>query len=263
MVVDDTDESQRVGGVKVIMDQNTSNQDTTSVTPEGQTTAFVEALVKETERELDRVTEKFSFPLPGQGAKADVLFNAVGVFACKGIADTTVQDLLDAANISRRTFYKYFKNKVDVLENIYKIATDILITRFNAEMSSASTMSEFLVSCVDLYFDYHVNLGPLVRMMMEEARRTDSPLAVHRDHTIEEIVSLFDKKYFEIEGVHLDPQVYYAIIWALESTSIQLLTETDCTQQDVDRCKASMRALAARVLVSDESLRPPLPVRQE
>ena len=66
--------------------------------------SFVDALLQETEKEIERATEEFSMPLPGQGAKADVLFNAIGVFASKGIADTTVQDLLDAANISRRTF---------------------------------------------------------------------------------------------------------------------------------------------------------------
>lgn len=247
------------------MDQNPSNHDCMiSESSLGSTTettnTFVEALLHETEKEIDKATTQFSFPLPGQGAKADVLFNAIGVFASKGITDTTVQDLLEAANISRRTFYKYFKNKVDVLESIYKIAAEILTTRFKAEMSSATTMSDFVIRCVDLYFDYHANLGALVRMMTEEARCSESPLAIHRAALIEQVVKLFDGKYFEVEGVHLDPQVYYAVIWALESASINLLTETNCTREDVDRCKASMRAVAARVLVSSESLRPELPV---
>ncbi|MCG8311834.1 MAG: TetR/AcrR family transcriptional regulator [Pseudomonadales bacterium] len=224
------------------------------------TNTFVEALLQETEKELDRASTQFSFPIPGQGAKSDVLFNSIGVFAQKGIAETTVQDLLDAANISRRTFYKYFKNKVDVLESIYKMAEELLTTRFRVEMSQAQSLSDFVVRCVDVYFDYHISLGPLVRMMTEEARRSDSPLASHREALIKEIVGLFQDKYEEVEKKRLDPQVFYAIIWAMESASIHVLTETGCSVDEVNRWKAVMRSLAARALVSDPDLRPDLPL---
>ncbi|CBL45726.1 Transcriptional regulator [gamma proteobacterium HdN1] len=224
---------------------------------EPQDNAFVSALLKETERELDG-SEPSAFPVPGQSAKANVLFYSIGVFARKGIADTTVQDLLEAANVSRRTFYKYFKNKVDVLECIYEIASNQLIGRFRAEMNLDS-VSVFVVRCVGLYFDYHTTLGPLVRMMTEEARRSDSPLAQHREKTIDHLVRLFNDKYVEKVGVHLDLQVYYALIWAMESASIHLLTNTKCTHEDVERCKSVMAAIAARVMVSDPDEAIPLP----
>ena len=223
------------------------------------TNSFVEALLQETEKEIDRATAQFSFPVPGQGAKSDVLFNSIGVFAQKGIAETTVQDLLDAANISRRTFYKYFKNKVDVLESIYKMAAELLTTRFRVEMAQTHSLSDFVIRCVDMYFDYHINLGPLVRMMTEEARRSDSPLAEHRETLIHEIVELFQDKYAQVEGHRLDPQVFYAIIWGMESASIHVLTETSCSVEEVNRWKLVMRSLAARALVSDPALRPELP----
>lgn len=227
---------------------------------EADDTNFIATLLKETERELGNATTHANFPLPGQGAKSDVLFNAIGVFARKGISETTVQDLLEAANISRRTFYKYFKNKVDVLESIYQLAAEMLTTRFNAERASAGSLAEFVMRCVDLYFDYHASLGPLVRMMTEEARRTGSPLAQHREALIKQIVSLFDEKYHEVEGAHLDPLVHYALIWSMESASINLLTNTSCTQVEVDRYKAVMRSVAARVIASDgDGVRPDLP----
>ena len=206
------------------------------------TNTFVEALLHETEREIGRATVQFNFPIPGQGAKSDVLFNSIGVFAHKGIAETTVQDLLDAANISRRTFYKYFKNKVDVLECIYKMASELLTTRFRVEMGHTESLSEFVVRCVDMYFDYHINLGPLVRMMTEEARRSDSPLAAHREALIHEIVELFQDKYSQMVGKRLDPQVFYAIIWGMESASIHVLTETSCSVEEVNRWKLVMRS---------------------
>lgn len=226
--------------------------------PEAQDNAFITALLRETEREIDETVDKFNVPTPGQNAKANVLFYSIGVFAKKGIAETTVQDLLEAANVSRRTFYKYFKNKVDVLESIYEIASNMLISRFMAEMGQTS-VAEFVVRCVGVYFDYHTTLGPLVRMMTEEARRSDSPLAQHREKTIDHLVNLFDDKYHEKVGLRLDPQVFYALIWAMESASINLLTNTQCTPEDVERCKNVMSAIAARVMVNNPEEVIPLP----
>lgn len=212
--------------------------------------ALLSALLLENQKGAENPLDGFQFPVPGQGARASVLFYSIGVFAQKGIAETTVQDLLEAANVSRRTFYKYFRNKVDVLESIYEIASNMLISRFRAEMATAN-VADFVVKCVGLYFDYHTTLGPLVRMMTEEARRSDSPLAQHRERAIEHLVRLFDQKYYEVQGVRLDDQVYYALIWAMESASINLLTNTKCRPEDVQRCKVVMAAIAARVMVNN------------
>lgn len=211
---------------------------------------FVDLLMKTTETELGTVTTEFRFPVPGQGAKADVLFNAIGVFTSKGVEDTTVQDLLDAANVSRRTFYKYFKNKVDVLESIYEISAGLLMARFREAQKSSASLSDFVVRCVELFFDYHANLAPLIRMMTEEALRTDSPLAPHRAALMEQIVNLFDDQYFQEEGVRLDPKVYYSLIWMIESASINILTNTAATQDVVDSFKAVMKAISARAVAT-------------
>ena len=212
--------------------------------------SLVDILLKATQKELGQAREKFNFPVPGQGAKADVLFNSIGVFTSKGIEETTVQDLLDAANISRRTFYKYFKNKVDVLESIYQVAAELLVVRFKAVRKESKSMSEFIVQCVELYFDYHTHLGPLVRMMTEEARRADSPLAAHRQTLLAHIVELFEEKYFEMEGVHLDPKVYYSLIWMMESASMNILANLPCDQSVVEQYKAVMCAISARVAMT-------------
>ncbi|MGB3619895.1 TetR/AcrR family transcriptional regulator [Ketobacter sp. MCCC 1A13808] len=213
--------------------------------------SFVDVLIKATQKELGDAKSQFNFPMPGEGAKADVLFNSIEVFTSKGIEDTTVQDLLDAANISRRTFYKYFKNKVDVLESIYQMAAELLMIRFKSVQNEAATMSDFIVRCVELYFDYHTHLGPLVRMMTEEARRADSPLATHRATLLQHIVEMFEEKYYEFENINLDPKIYYSLIWMMESASMNLLSKLPCDQAEVDEFKAVMCAITARVAFTD------------
>jgi len=232
---------------------------------QSQENVFVDILLKATEKELDLATTQFNFPVPGQGAKSDVLFNAIGVFTSKGIEETTVQDLLDAANVSRRTFYKYFKNKVEVLESIYQIAAELLMARFKSVKKESSSLSDFVVSCVELFFDYHTNLGPLIRMMTEEALRAESPLAPHRATLLEHMVQLFDDRHFEDEGVRLDPKVYYSLIWMMESASMNILTSTPCDKEVVDSFKAVMCAISARAMATDPSQLsslPSLPIRE-
>jgi len=233
---------------------------TETIATERDDAQFIEGLLKGAKKEIDVTEVEPSFPLPGSGAKSDVLLNAIGVFTCKGIAETTVQDLLDAANISRRTFYKYFKNKVDVLESLYKLTAEILSARIKSERSVTNSLSEFIMSCVDIYFDFHATLGPLLRMMTEEARRSGSPLAPHREASIDNVVSLFDDKYYEVEGAHPDRLALYALIWAIESASIDLLTNTDGSEEVVARYKSVMRAFASRIISPSDDDRPDLPL---
>ena len=70
-------------------------------------------------------------------ARAEILIHSMYVFAQRGLARTTVQHLLDAAKVSRRTFYKYFRNKMDVLESIYRIFIDNMLLHFHQEMRQA------------------------------------------------------------------------------------------------------------------------------
>ena len=191
--------------------------------------------------------------LANKGARADVLSSAASVFTEKGVEETTVQDLLEAANVSRRTFYKYFKNKVDVLESIYGMQSELMLKQFQQQQTESDSMSDFIVRCVDLYLGYHVKIGPLLRMMVEEARKSDSPLAVHRHALLDHIVSLLDEKYKELEGVHLNKKVFYALIWMLESVSMNILSQLPCSDKELEEYKETMFAIASRVVLPNSS----------
>jgi len=203
--------------------------------------------------------ENVKKPQSLQNAKAMVLLTSMSVFAGKGIAETTVQDLLNAANISRRTFYKYFRNKIDVLESIYVRTGKLLISRFKQKMSDANNMGDVVNASIDAYFDYHAELGSIIRMMEEEAVRSDSPLAPHRLEVQRKIVAMVENELMKFQGVRLDPWVLYSLVWALESASMHLLTETPCEVEDVERCKNVMRGVASAVLVLNPDERSPIP----
>lgn len=156
-------------------------------------------------------------------AKLEILVNSMLVFLERGVAQVTVQDLLDAAAISRRTFYKYFRNKVDVLESLYKLAVDIMVLRYKSDVGNARTLGEVADCMADVFFGYHRDLAPVIRMMQEEAIRTDSPLAPYRKEAMRKVVVLVNQEIRRIAGREIDPLVIQSLMWAMEGMSIEYL----------------------------------------
>ena len=175
-------------------------------------------------------------PLLGQLQRTNIQLAAIPVFAIKGLADTTVNDLLAAANVSRRTFYKYFSNKMDVFESIYQMAVSLLMARFAAMQPQADSQQQWLRAMTTLFFDYHLAVGPIIRLMQEEAMRSGSPLAVHRQHAHLQMQRLLVAQV-DGDGAQRDPLTYRALIWALEATSLELLGR-QATRGEIEQAKA-------------------------
>lgn len=174
-------------------------------------------------------------PLVGHLQRTNIQLAAIGVFARKGLEQATVNDLLDAAQVSRRTFYKYFANKMDVLEGIYQTSVALLLARFREMQQVAGSPQEWLRAMVERFFDYHLAVGPIIRLMQEEALRAQSPLATHRQRAHQEMLRLLVER-LEPELTPRDPLVYQALIWALEAASLDLLGRR-ASRQEIERAK--------------------------
>jgi AcrR family transcriptional regulator len=181
-------------------------------------------------------------------ARTEILIHSIAVFSRRGLDRTTVQDLLDAAGISRRTFYKYFRNKFDVLESIYQISVENMILRFRREAERARSVADVIGNTCNIYFDYHLSLGPIIRLMMEEARRADSVLAPHRATAYETVAGVMQAEMQRVTGRALDTLVYQTLIWTLESYSLDLLSHTDCSAGTVTHYKQVMSGIAEAIL---------------
>src|SRR5262245_11121530 len=106
-----------------------------------------------------------------------VLRAGAEVFARRGFAATRVEDILDAAGIARRTFYKYFNSKEDVLSAIYELATRELTAHIQtAALGAKNDPLDALRMGLDAYLDYHLANAPLLRVLVEQALVADSPL---------------------------------------------------------------------------------------
>lgn len=172
--------------------------------------------------------------------RTQIILHSIAIFSQKGVADTTVQDLLEASQVSRRTFYKYFKDKFDVLENIYILSINMLSKRFIEELDKASSLSDLINRVVALYFGYHTSMGSMIRIVHEEACRQESPLSKRRIADREAFVKTFRTHVQKYQAKPCDLMVYYSVFWTMENASLYLLTETECSLSDIESCKLVM-----------------------
>jgi AcrR family transcriptional regulator len=184
-------------------------------------------------------------------ATAGILRAAIETFSRQGFAATRVEDILEAANVARRTFYKHFGNKEEVLAAVYKLATDELTQSMRRAAGGDGDPLDAVRRAVDAYLDYHVANSRLVAVLVQQAVRTDSPLFVHRQQFREDLVQLLDMAVRAATGERHDPLLYMALISAVEGTSLDLLSG-ECGPDEVARAKKVLHLILDRTIAKPE-----------
>jgi AcrR family transcriptional regulator len=186
--------------------------------------------------------------LSARVARNEIVGAAVSVFSRMGFVDTRVEDVIEAAGISRRTFYKYFANKDDVLAAVYDFATTELAAAIGHVATSSEDPLEALHAGVDLYLDFFVQNAMLVRVLVEQAVRSDSPLYPLRKRFRAQLAELAAKASAARGRDDIDPYVYVAIVSALEGLSLELLDGEGAKPHEIDRAKHVVHTLLDQML---------------
>jgi AcrR family transcriptional regulator len=189
-----------------------------------------------------------SAPLAARLAQRGVLASAMTVFEKHGFAQARVEDILDAAGIARRTFYRYFKSKDEVLAAVYEMAVgEILAALSGIENEKDPVVG--LLRGADVYLDYHVKNAKTLRVLIGQSMRPDSPLYPMRQTFRGTLVAIMDRVARE-KGKHLSPLVFIALISALEGLSLELL-ENGVKKADLAIARQTTAALLSHVFDVD------------
>jgi AcrR family transcriptional regulator len=189
-------------------------------------------------------TTRTSIPpsLTARVVENGILAAAMKVFARRGFAATRVEDVLDEARVARRTFYRYFTSKEDVLAAVYELATGELLRALDEASESVLDPLSGVRAGVELYLDFHVENASLLRVLVEQSVRSDSPLAGHRRRFRARILSVLVRAA-EMRGVApLDGFTYVALVSALEGVALELL-DGAASASDVARAKNAIHTL--------------------
>jgi AcrR family transcriptional regulator len=112
-----------------------------------------------------------------------VLETAARLFATKGFASTTIEDITDELGVSKAVFYYYWNNKREVLREIHRRAIEALNRRLEAVLASPLSPAERIAALVKNHIDVIVRHRSLVLVLLGEATAAEDTLEDRRRYT--------------------------------------------------------------------------------
>ena len=108
----------------------------------------------------------------------------------RGLRAVTVQDVLEAASVARRTFYQYFPSTEGVLCDLYIEKTAEILERVRAAVASQRMPQRRLRAAMDAYVDALHADGPLLVWLQGEAACPGSMLAPFQNQVHDSLVAM-------------------------------------------------------------------------
>lgn len=186
-------------------------------------------------------------------ARAMILEGAARAFAERGFRATAVEDVLAAAGVARRTFYRLFGSKEDVAVALYQFGTELLLDACRQAVSEERDPLRQLGRCIDAHLTNAREFGRLIFVLGGEAQRHESALHVRRMQVHDELVAVLVAGARE-RGVDVDPLLLRGLVFALEGLTRLLLAEGDdgrhVPEASLERVRQAAMQLARAALGS-------------
>jgi AcrR family transcriptional regulator len=183
-----------------------------------------------------------------------LLESAQRVFAQSGYDGTTVDDIITAAGTSRATFYRYFKGKDAIFDELSRScfrdmrAVVKKLTRFDPAVAGREGLEEL----VAMYRDLQVRQGGVIRAWLERADRAGSPLRKEAARTFGLLLKGLERPIDLAGGPSgVDAEVRAALLWiAINRSSFYVLHRL--SRVDPDRLVPTLATMIHRVYFGDD-----------
>lgn len=203
---------------------------------------------------MDTIRKPPTSPAPAADAaeasadpvRTRILRGAARVFGERGYSATSVEAILEAAHVSRRTFYRTFRSKEDVLRTLFDRSVNRLVRAVRAQADPTKTHYELVVASVEAYLRVHANAGPLARVLLLEQFSPESPLVAQRHRALSTFSKLLTSAAEGAGQKTPDPVLVAAVVAGINQVCVQMATQYPEGDWDIQRAKrAILRILSA------------------
>ncbi|MBZ0234120.1 MAG: TetR/AcrR family transcriptional regulator [Deltaproteobacteria bacterium] len=195
-------------------------------------------------------------------ARGMVMQGAAMVFYQKGARAASVEDILAAARISRRTFYRLYESKDDVLLALYKVGTERLVDECARVARERTDPIHVVEGFIDAHLRNATQLGRMVFVLGGEASRQESILHPARMEAHARLVEILTAK----TPPH-DPWLTRGLLLALEGVTRMMLEACDegrkVTPAAVARVRRVMLRMATASIAGEGPQVAPVPLPPE
>jgi AcrR family transcriptional regulator len=197
-------------------------------------------------------------------ARAMIVEGAARAFAQHGVRVASVAHILRAAKVSRRTFYRFYDSKEDVMATLYRLGTQGLVDACRAAAKLSSTPRQLVERCIDAHLLNARGLGRLVFVLGGEAQRHESPLHARRMQVHALLAELLSAAFPRPQP---DVLLLRGILLSLEGITRLTLEQgdegRDVRPEAIVRAKQVMMRLALAALFGSGADLPMLPTRRQ
>ena len=137
------------------------------------------------------------------------------VFATSGYASATVDDIIRAAATSRATFYRYFRSKEDLFDELSRACFREMrsVVKSLAGFDPADGGREALEQLVDTYRELQSRQGGVIRAWMEQVDRPESPVRKEAASTFAALLSGLERPISAVGAPsRISPEVQAALL---------------------------------------------------
>lgn len=198
-------------------------------------------------------------PLRGHFLRTQIVEAAVAVFKANGLDAATVGDILKAANVSRRTFYRFFSSKDDVLDSVHKTWTAIFEETIGMVFDETSDPPTRLERVADAHIRFARTNAQLMRILFAAAHRPGSPMTARRLEALERISLRLSSDLRQTLGVAVDPFLVQGLLIAQEGIVHAMLASERMDDEGVARARATIVRMMSATLTGQGASLPPLP----
>jgi AcrR family transcriptional regulator len=199
-----------------------------------------------------RGTAKARRPVPAAKPEVEVrqrlLEAGQRVFADMGYAGARVEDIIDAANTSRATFYRYFSSKNELFTELSRLCFEEMrgTTRAVASITPGTDAREQLIEVMKAWRDLFDRHGGVIRAWFERGAVPDSPIS-------REAAKAFDRLFEELlgpilaadTGSRVPPEVQAALLFILMERSYYFVTSRH-SHMNPDRLAPTLATMIER-----------------
>lgn len=196
------------------------------------------------------------------GTRGRILVGAMQTFEKRGVEETTVEHILRKAEVSRGTFYQYFRSKEDVLATVFEYSVHLLVARVAAAIETVESPFHKIERAVDAYLDLQLEQGRLIHGMLVEALRPGSPMGAMREWGLQTMVSFIDASVQAAQGRKVDPLVYRSLLAAVEGLVLHFQDEGRLTEGSAARIRAVVIPIIERTMALAGDTLPDLPAAE-
>lgn len=181
---------------------------------------------------------------------------AAALLPRRGLAGLTVEDLLQKAGVSRRTFYLHFANLEEVVDTLFEVAIESVMTAVRTAAAAApSDPSGRLEASLSAYLDLQRRFGPLAALLQSEAIAPMSRLAARREQLLDWMSERIRSGALEAGRAPLEPLLVRAALLAVEGICIEVHRSKAPKDARFAAARSAALTLLQRVFELDEPRR--------